>query len=515
VPGVTRGNQFDAAVIGGGPAGSTAAQLLASWGWRTVLIHRAAPRPSLAESLPASARKLLAFLGQLSPVDAAGFHRNDGNIARWGGALRQTPTADAGFHVSRAAFDAVLRDASIAAGAQRIDAVVRRVEIGNPVRIDYASADQRSTLSARVVLDCSGRAGIVARRGWRHADVRYRTVAVTAEWESEGWPDGERTRTVVESFDDGWAWSIPLSSTRRQCTVMIDPVALANGSREMRGHSGIAALNDGYQSALIRTIELRSRLAGARQVGAPWACDSSIYQCASAADGNVLLVGDAASFIEPLSSAGVKKALLSAWRAAVVVNTCLKDASRMTAALGLYNQRERHVYAECMRRASGFFAEAAAAHRSPFWSARVEPPDTRAEPDTDQSGEWSDDVLAADARIRRAFEYLRGTGRVRLRPSSSLRVQPVAAIEGREVVLRDALVVPGVDAHFRFAAGIDLPALARLARGGEDVPTLIAAYQSHVRPAPVAGLLTGLSLLVAHRALLAEVPAAAQPSSPP
>ena len=63
--------EADVLVIGGGPAGATAAGLLASWGQSVVLVHRAAGQPDLAESLPASTRKLLRFLGQLEAVDAA------------------------------------------------------------------------------------------------------------------------------------------------------------------------------------------------------------------------------------------------------------------------------------------------------------------------------------------------------------------------------------------------------------------------------------------------------------
>ncbi|HEX7794567.1 MAG TPA: FAD-dependent monooxygenase, partial [Vicinamibacterales bacterium] len=74
--------RVDAIVVGGGPAGSTAAGLLSSWGRSVVLIHRDTAQPSLAESLPWSTRKLLRHLGQLDAVDAAGFHPNSGNISR-------------------------------------------------------------------------------------------------------------------------------------------------------------------------------------------------------------------------------------------------------------------------------------------------------------------------------------------------------------------------------------------------------------------------------------------------
>ena len=110
-------------------------------------------------------------------------------------------------------------------------------------------------------------------------------------------------------------------------------------------------------------------------------------------------------------------------------------------------------------------------------------------------------LRAAIARHRPRSAAASGRGRLcqpsALRAASSLRVDSVPAIEGREVVLRDALIMPGTDAPLRFAAGIDLPALARLARTGGDVPARMAAYHAEVGPVPLSGLLTGLSLLVA------------------
>ena len=490
----------DVLVIGAGPAGSTAARLLASWGWSVALLHRAAAHPPLAESLPASTRKLLTFLGQLDRVDAAGFHANHGNVARWAGAARDTRSADAGFHVSRDQFDRVLRDGAIAARVRVIDAVVRRVEPGDPSRVTYATPDGLAALHARHVLDCSGRAGIVARRGLRRTGAGYRTLAIAAEWECPEWPAGEQTQTAIESYPDGWAWSVPLSHTRRQCTVMIE--APKRGTRE-GGSPERLALQSRYADELAKPAALSARLVGARQISAPWACDASIYDSTRAADEGLLLVGDAASFIEPLSSAGVKKALLSAWRAAVVANTCLSNRTLAGAAAELYANRERQVFADCMRRSRAFFAEAAAAYDTPFWIRRAEHAASADEPGGD-GDEISDEALARDTDVRLAFERLRGGEHVRLRPAASLRFEPVASIEGREVVMRDALVMPGLGAPLQFAAGVNLAALARLATGRDEVPALLAAYHSQVGPVPITGLLTGLSLLVARHALVAE-----------
>jgi hypothetical protein len=266
-------------------------------------------------------------------------------------------------------------------------------------------------------------------------------------------------------------------------------------------------LNAIYQRELERSAELRARLKGATQVSSAWTCDATVYDSPRPADGNVLLVGDAASFIEPLSSAGVKKALLSAWRAAVVANPCLKNEALAPAARDLYNRREHQVYADCMQRSSVFFAEASAAYGTPFWSSRAAgreaTPDLDEDPDA-PAVEMSDAALARDPAVRSAFDHLRASANVRLRASGTLRVEPVAMIEGREVVMRDALIVPGVDAPLQFSAGVNLPTLARLAAACGEVPALIEAYQPEVGPVPVTGLLKGLSLLLARQALVAE-----------
>ena len=480
----------DVLVVGGGPAGSTAAALLASWGRTVLMVHRESGQPDLAESLPASIRKLLRFLGQFDAVEAARFHPNCGNLSRWAGEPAVATSDEAGYHVSRLELDRRLRDHAAAQGAVVIHGQVQRIVFREPPLVSVVeSTGALADYSCRFVLDCSGRAGVVARKGLRRSEVGYRTLAVAAEWECDDWPAHEHSHTIVDSYQDGWAWSVPLSPTRRQCTVMIDR------ERTAISKAGFEAI---YRRELRKASGIAQRVAGARQTSRPWACDASLYDATRAAEGCTLLVGDAASFIEPLSSAGVKKALASAWRAAVVVNTCLGTPELHDRAFDFYNHREQQVYRDCVGRSASFFQTAAAYYRDPFWTTRAtsQPHDT-----FDGGSELTDRDLARDPSIRDTFQRLRDAPAFRLTRAPALAFMPVADIEGREIVMREAVVIPGLKSPVRFAAGVNLPTLVRLVSEGRDVSTLIEAYEAQGGKVSPESLLKALSMLVARNLL--------------
>ena len=266
---------LDALILGGGPAGSTAARLLSQWGYSVAIATGPATRHSMAECLPPSTCKVLRFLGIEDAVAAAGFLRTKGNTVWWGGSRRRVepyPEGN-GYQVPRREFDRLLLGLAQAAGARVLAPSVPRPK-------------------ARFVLDCSGRAGVLAR-AYRVTPKDSRTVALCGVWRSDaGWRLPDASHTLVEAYGDGWAWSVPLSATVRQMAFMVDPAE----TRLTRG-GGMVRL---YLTELAKTRALRRIFARASMTGAPWGRDASAYTSKQFGGPGFLLVGDAGSCIDPL-----------------------------------------------------------------------------------------------------------------------------------------------------------------------------------------------------------------------
>ena len=500
----------DAVVIGGGPAGAAAARLLASWGHSVRLLTRAVERShSLGESLPPSCRKLFDLLGVTAAIDGAGFLASTGNTVWWAeGEVRTAAFADGatGLQVVRHDLDALLLRLAADAGADVLDgALVRAVRLapdhGQPgpasTTVEYVTEGQRRqavVVEASFVLDCSGRAGVVARRGFRIPDAGQTTLALTAIWtQPDGWDVDDPSHTLVETYGDGWAWSVPVTGTRRYVTVMVDPQVTDSGSAR--------ALGARYEREIGKTAALRRLLDGATRDTPAWGCDASLYHAQTCGGPGVLLVGDAASFIDPLSSYGVKKALASAWLASVVVHTSLTNPALAGVALDLFNAREREMHAASVRQSTQFFADAAARHLHPFWTGRAISGDI-GEPAADTDVDVNQ--LRRDPAVLSAFETLRQAPDIRLRRGDQLRIEGRPAVTTREVVLQDRLVLPDWPPGgrgLRYLRDVDLVRLVELAPRHRQVPDLFEAYIRRCPPVSLPDFLGALSVLLAKGAL--------------
>jgi FADH2-dependent halogenase/halogenation protein CepH len=502
---------IDVIILGGGPAGSAAGRLLSAWGHSVVILDMPAP-PSrgLAESLPPSTQKLLAQIGVLDVVERAGFFRATGNTVWWGSGDRRIENFGSfgaareamGYQIHRPDFDRVLRESARDAGADLHESArVRdvRFESDRSVAVDYDDGGHRHTAVARFVLDCSGRAGIVGRR-FRRAEPGYRTCALVGVWKRPGgWDLPDETHTIVETYDEGWMWSVPVSADTRHVGAMVD--------RASSTVAGGRALERTYRAELPKATNVGQLLEGAA-LQRVWACDASLYSSDQYAGPQFLLIGDAGCFIDPLSSFGVKKALASAWLGAIAVHTCLTDSSRQDVALEFFSNWERDVYAKHLRRSREFAREAQARHSHAFWASRAAT--------TDASGAAEPDV-AHDPDVLAAFERFKQASSIHLTLADDVRFEPRPVIRDREIVLENAFVdqagprtrpasaEPADRAGLktrptsvlRFMGNVDLVKLAGIACRHTDVPDVFEDYCRTCAPVPLPSVVGGLSVLVA------------------
>ena len=475
---------YDAIILGGGPAGSAIGRLLSSWGHSVLLLDTpVASSRSLAESLPPSTQKLLARIGVLDAVEREGFVRASGNTVWWASGDRRVepfgPAREAmGYQVQRSSFDRVLRDCARSAGVDvRAHARIRDVQFADDGQavVAFDEGGRRCTAAGRFVLDCSGRAGVVARR-YRRPEPGYRTCALVGVWSAPaGWDLPDDTHTVVETYDEGWMWSVPISPTIRHVGAMV--------GRAAPSAAGNGALEGVYRAEVVKARHLGRLLEGAA-LERVWACDASLYSSARYGGPQFLLVGDAGSFIDPLSSFGVKKALASAWLGAIAVHTSLAHPERQEVALEFFSQWERDVYADNLERSREFARAALARHPHAFWASRA---GTAAD-----AADRRDGGEAPPPDVQAAFDRFKRASAMHLTLAADARVEPRPVIRDHEIVLEDAFV----DA-VRFVGNVDLVKLADIACRHTGVPDVFDDYCRTCGPVPLPNVVSGLSLLVA------------------
>ena len=251
----------DVIVIGGGPAGSTAAAMLAAQGRDVLLLEREKfPRHHVGESMLPASIPILEELGVLAEMDAAGFLPKYGATMVWG--ADETPWSwyfeetnsryPHSYQVWRPRFDQILLDNSrkhgvaVREGCRVVDVLFESGRAAGVEFLDQSGAPH--TVSTGFVVDASGQGGLLAGKlGLRHWDPFFRNLAVYAYCQgSKRLPGRDATNIFIEAHPQGWLWNIPLHTGWASVGAVVD-------SRS--GQDGVARLGlEGF---------LRSQLAGA------------------------------------------------------------------------------------------------------------------------------------------------------------------------------------------------------------------------------------------------------------
>lgn len=352
------------AIVGGGPAGCAVALALLKRGVSAVSLF-AAPtieRQAVGETLPPPAKQVLARLGVGDLLADNRVHLSSpGNLSVWNSA--QPGAHDffltgqgGGWHLDRKLFDRVLLDHVRRAGGdvseERRLSGVRRTQ--NVICLDFGSGAETT---ADFVVDATGKASRVARRLGVKRNSFDEVLAVSAVLPLD--PALPMVKNaLIEAVPDGWWYASQIPGARAMVSFYTDKSGVAYWRDSATWWRGLQATQLIYPklpclgppTPSLQVDAAPSSLLS-RVIGDQW-----------------LAVGDAAASYDPISSAGILKALLSGEAAGDAIASHLSGKSEALAAYQDQLFRDFEQYAALRYQ---LYASEQRFPSSPFWCART------------------------------------------------------------------------------------------------------------------------------------------------
>ena len=337
----------DVLVIGGGPAGSTIATLLARQGRQVVLLEKEHhPRFHIGESLLPGNVELFEKLGVRDQVAKIGMPKFGIEFVPpdlpycsyvdfsegW------DPTKDSAWQVRRSELDELLFRNAAKEGALAIEgAKVRQVDFDDAGATVQATLDDGAQRQwrARFVVDASGRDTLLANKlKSKKKNREHNSTALFGHFRNARRLKGKREGNIsICWFEHGWFWFIPLADG----TTSVGAVCWAYYLKARD-----KPLKDYFYDTIALCPELAIRLKDATLVDdAVHATGNFAYSSAHATGERYLMVGDAFTFIDPMFSSGVYLAMQGAFDGAELVATALDQPARLPAARRALEKRMR------------------------------------------------------------------------------------------------------------------------------------------------------------------------------
>ena len=329
----------DVAIIGGGPAGSTAGTFLRKYGRDLdvlVLERETFPRDHVGESQLPGASTVLHEMGCWDKVEAANFPIKVGATYRWGRSkelwdfdfapvafLTDEPRPgryegvrpSLAFQVDRAVYDEILLDHARELGCEVRQATrVRRIEREGD-RVTGLELDSGERIAARFYLDASGHSGILRRAMGvaTTSPTSLQNIAVWDYWRNAEWAETVGvggTRVQVMSVDYGWIWFIPLGPDRTSVGLIVPA--------EYYRTQGVAPA-ELYARALREEPRIAGLMRNATSEGRLETTKDWSFLSERHSGENWFLMGEASGFADPILAAGMTITHYSAREAAFTI----------------------------------------------------------------------------------------------------------------------------------------------------------------------------------------------------
>ena len=327
-------HNYDTIVIGGGPAGSTVATLVAEQGHRVLLLERTTtPQFKIGESLIPATYWTFKRLGMLEKLRASHFPQKYSVqfYSRSGKASNpfyffQTNPHDSAvtWQVLRSEFDQMLLDNAKEKGVEiRRGIGVREVLFEGDTATGVVTQNvdgTRETLNATVIVDSTGQRSLIGRQlSLNTTEPNLKMASLFTHYEGghrDGGIDEGATLILHTEEKDSWFWSIPLPYNRTSIGVVGELDYLLQNRRDADGKLNAQKI---FNEELAKCAPLQQRLEGANQLFPIQSTKDFSYRASRIAGNNWVLVGDAFGFLDPVYSTGLFLALKSGEMAADVI----------------------------------------------------------------------------------------------------------------------------------------------------------------------------------------------------
>ena len=356
---------FDFAVAGGGPAGSSTATSLGQRGHSVVLFERETfPRFHIGESLLSTANDAFAALGVTEQIESASFP------AKWGARLF-THNGQSGRYVDFTDVREVTRPQTYQVCRQEFDRILlqRAREVGVHVRegcnvtgceftpdaaiLDVASRVDGATsrLHVRALVDATGRGGLLARKfNLRTEEPRLANIAIFSHYTNVPRLEGPRPDDIrlIARSDAGWFWLIPISKELTSVGVVLPKAlyrSLANG-----GSSEETLNRTISDTPIVAELMREARREWPVRVEKDFSYSASTY-----AGDRWILAGDAGSFLDPVFSTGVSIAMESGIEAAAELHRGFIRNNFSASGFAAFSRRQRKRFETYRRFVTGFY----------------------------------------------------------------------------------------------------------------------------------------------------------------